>query len=93
VVIVHGMGSQQPNETLRGLTDALWTSNAEVIAADAGQIWLKPATYTDLFDLSTITPKPMATEDGREASLEGRRPRRASVRAAQQCRPSFEARA
>ena len=59
VVIVHGMGSQRPRETLRGLVEALWRTDPEVRKKGAEQIWIKPAASTDLFDLATVTTKPV----------------------------------
>ena len=55
VLVVHGIGSQRPLATLRGLARALWTENPD-IPADRKRIWFtydRAAKRGDL-DLPTL---------------------------------------
>jgi hypothetical protein len=52
VLVVHGMGSQRPLATLRGLVDAVWLDNG---AAGQKRVWFHPELSGIDLDLPVIT--------------------------------------
>ena len=63
VVMIHGMGEQQPMQTLRGFVASLWSADKSVLdtaayGADAGTVWSKPDTRTGSLELRRMTTRP-----------------------------------
>lgn len=56
VVVVHGMGSQSPMETLRGFVDAVWTTD-ECVSGKTDETWTKP-DYRLSRELKRVTTPP-----------------------------------
>jgi hypothetical protein len=67
VVVVHGIGSQRVRETLRGLVDALWTHDPDIKNAGATDIWIRPSSNAELFDLATVTTAPVEVRGEKRA--------------------------
>ncbi len=57
VVVVHGMGEQQPMETLWGVVRALWTTDRDVISTQDREVFSKPERLTGSFELRRLTTK------------------------------------
>lgn len=57
VVVVHGMGEQQPMETLWGVVNALWTTDGSVIPARDNEVFSKPERLTGSFELRRLTTR------------------------------------
>lgn len=56
VLVIHGIGNQQPMATLRSIVDTLWTSDTSLKAHDEDQdIWLKPDRMDNGFELRRFT--------------------------------------
>ena len=63
VVMIHGMGEQQPMQTLRGFVSTLWTADKSVLdttayGEGAGTVWSKPDTRTGSLELRRMTTRP-----------------------------------
>lgn len=54
ILIVHGMGSQRPMETARGVFGAVWFDN-DTLGASGKQFWTHPEQSGNDIDLPTIT--------------------------------------
>jgi hypothetical protein len=54
MLVVHGMGKQRPLETVRGIVDAVWSTNGEE-AVSPNKIWIVPERLGIDIDLSVIT--------------------------------------
>ena len=64
IVVIHGMGEQQPMETLRGLVNALWVCDPDITGKRDSTIYSKPDSITGSFELRRITTRNVALENG-----------------------------
>jgi hypothetical protein len=56
VVVIHGIGSQTPLDTLRGLVEAVWHQDQSLTPNWATQqSWVKPEDLSEGFELRRIT--------------------------------------
>jgi hypothetical protein len=69
VVVIHGMGEQWPMDTLRGFVDAAWTTDPEMVAPRATQLYSKPDQITGSFELRRITTRPWPGADPRRVDF------------------------
>jgi hypothetical protein len=62
VVLIHGMGEQEPMGTIRDFVKAVWVTDETVrppsLSPPPHDIWIKPDIKTGLQDLKRITTKP-----------------------------------
>ncbi|MGV8840444.1 MAG: hypothetical protein ACWA6X_09090 [Bauldia sp.] len=66
VLIVHGIGNQRPLDTLRGVVETVWTTDASVSAPKARH-WLQIGRKTGDLDLPVVTT---STVSGRSHQVE-----------------------
>lgn len=64
VVVIHGMGEQRPMDTIRGVVDALWSCDRDLVPADNAETYSMPDTMSGSFDLRRITTRHAELEDG-----------------------------
>lgn len=62
VLVVHGMGTQRPLETVRGVVDAVWLK-------DGNKIWTHPERSGTDIDLPVITTSEVPGAKGRRADF------------------------
>jgi hypothetical protein len=62
VLVVHGIGSQRAQETVRGIVDAVWFSDD---SQSKKKIWTHPERSTDDIDLVVMTTSEANTPDKR----------------------------
>jgi len=56
VLLIHGIGEQQPMETLRGFVRAVWsTDDAIALPGTTPLLWSKPDTVSGNYDLRRLT--------------------------------------
>jgi len=55
VLVVHGMGSQRPLDTVRGVIDAVWLDKDDKPGKGDKRYWLHPERKNDDLDLSVLT--------------------------------------
>ncbi len=56
VLLIHGIGNQQPMRTLRSFVKAMWSDHNEIHNEFAGKgIWSKPDTVSKSFELRMLT--------------------------------------
>ncbi|MEW8615039.1 MAG: hypothetical protein AB2610_17935, partial [Candidatus Thiodiazotropha sp.] len=56
VLMIHGIGNQQPMQTLRSFVETVWTKHEEIHEEYAGsQVWSKPDHISKNFELRRLT--------------------------------------
>src|SRR5258707_2422549 len=55
VLVVHGIGSQRAQETVRGVVGAVWSDAAAPEADPSKKIWTHPEQGVDDIDLAVMT--------------------------------------
>lgn len=66
VVVIHGMGSQRPMDTIKSFVKAVWETDSEITANDLphpSQVWSKPDTRTGSLELRRITTRESIASD------------------------------
>jgi len=70
VLVVHGMGSQRPLDTVRGVIDAVWLDKDDKPGKGDKRYWLHPERKNDDIDLSVLTTSDVAgTDDDRSVDF------------------------
>jgi hypothetical protein len=70
VLVVHGMGSQRPLETLRGVINAVWFDNDDHTKDKKHKLWSHPEPSGVDLDLTVMTTNGITgAEDGRIADF------------------------
>jgi len=56
VLLIHGIGNQQPMQTLRSFVEAVWTDHKAIHNQHAGhEVWSKPDEVSKSFELRKLT--------------------------------------
>lgn len=63
VLVVHGMGSQRPLETVRGVIDAVWR-DGQPIGATSRRVWTHPEPSGTDIDLTVMTTSALSGKPG-----------------------------
>jgi hypothetical protein len=64
VVVIHGMGEQQPMDTITGFVRAVWETDPEITVnglPSPAEVWSKPDQHTGSLELRRITTRQSAT--------------------------------
>ena len=64
VLVVHGMGSQRPLETVRGVVDAVWFDHSAKKRAGDKRIWTHPEPSGVDIDLTVMTTSSLTGKPG-----------------------------
>lgn len=67
VLVVHGMGSQRPLETVRGVIDAVWFKSDDRTVCDE-KLWSHPEPSGVDIDLTVMTTNDFADKAGKRAA-------------------------
>ncbi|WP_010336684.1 hypothetical protein [Sphingobium yanoikuyae] len=57
ILLIHGMGEQRPMATLWGFVDAIWSRDPNLVEDYNGEIYAKPDTINDNFELRRVTTR------------------------------------
>lgn len=70
VLVVHGMGSQRPLETVRGVINAVWFDDDDHLKDTKHKLWSHPEPSGVDLDLTVMTTNPIpGSADGRVADF------------------------
>lgn len=69
IVLIHGMGEQRPMDTLWEFVDAVWSTDADLVEPFNGQVYAKPDTANDSFELRRVTTRYWKHAPGRRVDF------------------------